>query len=339
MPEPGAGGYEWGNWILTSELPHQFNPERGFIATANQKMIPENYPYKVGYEWTEPDRFDRITELLQRSIDQKHKLSIADMEQIQNDVTPLPARVLVHLLGEVDGNSPQPATQMLLHWDGAVTRESGAAALYEVWLNNLQHAVMERMIAATGASDPTAVQRIVGTGAVDLIIRHLEHPDVQTFGTRPEEMRNEIMEDTLQAAYTSLGKMEGSDSSKWAWGRIHSVVFHNSLESIPQMKPIVDLGPIPRPGDESTINATGGARRGQSVFYQTGGATWRQILDVGEWDKSVMVNSPGESGVPGSRHYSDLMPLWDQGRYIPMLYSRSAVEQHVSAREVLDPAK
>lgn len=123
------------------------------------------------------------------------------------------------------------------------------------------------------------------------------------------------------------------------WGRIHSVVFHNSLESIPQMKPIVDLGPLPRPDDASTINATGGARRGESVFYQTGGATWRQILAVGGWDNSVIVNSPGESGVPGSQHYSDLMPLWDQGRYIPILYSRSAVEQHVSVREVLDPAE
>jgi penicillin amidase len=161
-------------------------------------------------------------------------------------------------------------------------------------VNNLQHAVMERMIAATGASDPTAAQRIVGTGAVDLIIRHLEHPDVQTYGTRPEEMRNQIMEDTLQAAHTSRAKWKVPILRNERGD--HSVVFHNSLESIPQMKPIVDLGPIPRPGDESTINATGGARRGQSVFYQTGGATWRQILDVGEWDNSVMVNSPGESG-------------------------------------------
>ena len=198
LPEPGAGGYEWGNWIPTSELPHTFNPEKGFIATANQKMIPENYPYKVGYEWTEPDRFNRITELLQQAVDQKHKLTVADMERIQNDVTPLPARALVHLLGDVSGNSQDPATQMLLHWNGAATRDSAAAALYEVWLNNLQEAVMAKMIAATGASDPKAVVRIVGNGAVDLIIRHLENPDAATFGAQPEAARKQIMEDTLQ---------------------------------------------------------------------------------------------------------------------------------------------
>jgi len=105
------------------------------------------------------------------------------------------------------------------------------------------------------------------------------------------------------------------------------------------MKSLVDLGPIPRPGDDSTINATGGARRGESVFYQIEGPTWRQILDVGAWDNSLMINSPGESGVPGSAHYADLMPMWDQGKYIPMLYSRAAVEQHVGQRIVLQPAK
>jgi penicillin G amidase len=339
MPEPGEGGYEWGNWIPTSELPHEFNPERGFVATANQKMIPENYPYKVGYEWTEPDRFHRITELLQQAVDQKHKLGIEDMERIQNDATPLPGRALVHLLGQVSGGSQDAATQMLLLWDGVATRESAAAALYELWLLNLQEAVMHRMIAATGAADPDAVARIIGNGAVAFIIRHLEHPDAKTFGGQPEAARIQLMHDTLQAAYARLVQLEGSDPSKWSWGRIHTVVFHHSLETIPEMKSLVDLGPIPRPGDGSTINATGGARRGESVFYQTGGPTWRQILDVGAWDNSVMVNSPGESGVPGSAHYADLMPLWDQGQYIPMLYSRAAVEQHVSQLLVLEPAR
>jgi penicillin G amidase len=321
------------------DLPHQFNPARGFIASANQKMIPENFPYKVGYEWAEPDRFNRITELLQQAVDQKHKLSIADMERIQNDVTPLPGRALVHLLGDVSGNSQDPATQMLLHWDGAATRDSAAAALYEIWLFNLQEAVMKRMIAATGAADPSVISGIVGNGAVDLIIRHLENPDKEIFGDQPEATRKQIMQETLQAAYTKLGQMEGQDASKWSWGRIHTVVFHHSLETIPEMKSLVDLGPLARPGDASTINATGGARRGESVFYQTNGPSWRQILDVGAWDNSVMINTPGESGVPGSSHYSDLMPLWNQGKYIPMLYSRAAVEQHVSQRVTLEPAK
>lgn len=337
MPEPGDGGYEWGSWIATSELPHQFNPERGFVVTANQKMIPANFPYKVGYEWTEPDRSGRITELLTKTVESKHKFTVGDMERIQSDVTPLPARALVHLLGEVSGDSHDAATQMLLKWDGAMTRESGAAALYELWLMDLQDAVGRRLISAAGG-DPAAVGRIIGNRPADLIIRHLEHPDAETFGPQPDAARTQLMRDALESAYKKLGQLEGADSSKWAWGRIHSVIFHHPLESIPALKSLVDLGPVPRPGDGSTINATS-YRRGESAFYQTGGPTWRQVLDVGAWDNSVMVNSPGESGEPGSPHYSDLLPLWDQGQYIPMLYSREAVEKHAAQRLTLEPAK
>ena len=141
MPEPGdlirgAAGFQ---------LNSQFNPERGFVVTANQKMIPANFPYKVGYEWAEPDRSGRITELLTKTVESKHKFSVGDMERIQSDVTPLPARALVHLLGEVSGDSHDAATQMLLQWDGAMTRESGAAALYELWLMDLQDAVVRRL--------------------------------------------------------------------------------------------------------------------------------------------------------------------------------------------------
>jgi len=253
-------------------------------------------------------------------------------------VTPLPARALVNLLREVNGSGRDAATQMLLHWDGAMTRESGAAALYELWLFDLQEAVMGKMIAATGAANPKAVASILGNGDVDLIIQKLEHPDAATFGHDAEGARNELMQDALKSAYLRLGEIEGADSSKWSWGRIHTVVFNHPLETIPSMKSMVDLGPLPRGGDASTINATGGARRNEAMFFQSNGPTWREILDVGAWDNSVMVNAPGESGVPGSPHYSDLMPLWDQGQYIPMLFSRGAVEQHVSQRLILEPA-
>ena len=338
MPEPGDGGYEWGKWIPMSELPHQYNPERGFVATANQKMIPENYPYKVGFEWSAPDRWGRITELLTAAVQSNHKLSVADMERIQTDVTPLPGKQLVAILRKVSGNTQDPAAQMLLQWDGAATRESAAAALYELWLVNLQEAVIHRVIASAAGPNADAVGRLVTNESADGVIKKLEHPDAETFGDQPEAGRDKLIHETLQAAYAKLGQLEGPDPSKWAWGRIHSVVFHHTLESIPEMKPLVDVGPVPRPGDGSTINATGGARRGDPPYPQTGGPTWRQILDVGAWDNSVMVNSPGESGQPGSPHYADLLPLWDQGKYIPMLYSREAVEKHVSQRMVLEPA-
>ena len=91
-----------------------------------------------------------------------------------------------------------------------------------------------------------AILRILKTLNVTLVIEHLKHPVKEIFGDQPEAARDRSMRETLQAAYAKLGQMEGPDPSNWAWGRIHTVVFHHPLESIPEMKPLVDLGPIAR---------------------------------------------------------------------------------------------
>jgi penicillin G amidase len=91
---------------------------------------------------------------------------------------------------------------------------------------------------------------------------------------------------------------------------------------------------VPRPGDDYTVNATGFL--GDS-FEQGSGASFREILDTSDWDKSVAVNTPGQSGQPGSVHYSDLLPLWSEGKYFPLVYSREAVEKATTDRLELRP--
>ena len=91
-------------------------------------------------------------------------------------------------------------------------------------------------------------------------------------------------------------------------------------------------GPVPRPGDGNTVNATGGA-----AFQQTNGASYREILDLSDWDRSVMTNVPGESGDPGSPYYSDLLDDWAAGRYHPMPFTRKAVEAAAAEHWLLVP--
>ncbi len=86
---PVRGNYNWTGFLPTSKLPHSFNPAAGFVATANHKMIPEHYPYKVGYEWEPPYRFERIRSVIEDAQHAQHKLTIADMEALQNDVVSL----------------------------------------------------------------------------------------------------------------------------------------------------------------------------------------------------------------------------------------------------------
>ena len=142
------------------------------------------------------------------------------------------------------------------------------------------------------------------------------------------------MSKSLEEAWGEMEKLQGPDPANWSWGKLHVVRFRHPLDQTNGSTALLDPGPVPRPGDEYTVNATG--YFGNS-FDQVSGASYREILDLSDWDHSVAVNTPGQSGQPGSPHYSDLLPLWSEGKYFPLVYSREAVEKEVTDRLVLKP--
>jgi penicillin amidase len=308
-------------------LPHSFNPDSGFIATANHKMIPDNYPYHVGYEWAAPYRITRITQRLQAAAGSHRKLTMDDMQNLQTDVVSLPARELLHLLQPLAGDHPDGATQMLLSWNGVLDRESGAAALYEVWMDQLITAVTHKVA-------PESVWKIVEDQSPLRTLRELSHPRPEVFGDNPAVARDRLLLDTLKAAVTRLTSLEGRDASNWTWGVLHVARLRHPLDQVPQSQALLDRGPVRRPGDETTVNATGSA---EHSFEQVSGASYREILDLSNWDASMAMNSPGQSGQPGSPHYSDLLRAWDEGGYFPLLYSRDAVQQQATEKLELIP--
>jgi len=159
----------------------------------------------------------------------------------------------------------------------------------------------------------------------------LSKPEV--FGISASDTQRLLVE-SLKTATGKMKQLQGPDPAAWSWGRLHVVKFRHALDRAAEGMRVLDLGPVPRPGDEYTVNATG--YWGDS-YEQVSGASYREILDPGDWDLSLAVNTPGQSGQPGSGHYSDLLPLWDQGRYFPLSYSREAVEKVTTDRMKLEP--
>lgn len=322
LPVPGTGGFEWSGYVPNSKLPHTFNPHAGFVATANHKMIPDNFPYNVGFEWAPPYRLHRIEEVLSGIRDSGRKITLSDMEKLQTDVVSPPALQLLKLLREASPN-PTSATEMLLSWDATLNRESRPAALYEVWLKDLR----------------TAISAKVGIGglehelSMEKTIEEFSEPSPQVFGPDAVAGRDQLLRETLDSAWKKTVELLGSDSEKWAWGRMHTIRFQHSLDRSPESGKLFDLGPFSRPGDGYTVNATWVGEK----FQQQGGASYREILDTADWDRSLAVNTPGQSGEPRSRHYSDLLPYWENGEYFQLAYSRKAVETNTQDRLVLAP--
>src|SRR5438093_858374 len=119
LPVPGNGGFEWTGFVPIDQLPHFFNPPEGFVATANNRMTPEGYPYKVGFQWYSVYRVKRIKEVLEQAKASGKKLTIADVQKLQTDVLSIPARELIGLLRHAAGNSADPVRGCIIHGPGS----------------------------------------------------------------------------------------------------------------------------------------------------------------------------------------------------------------------------
>ena len=320
LPVPEDGGFEWSGFLPNGELPHTYNPSSGFVATANHKMIPDNYPYAVGFQWASPERFQRISEVLGAAARNARKLSIEDMENLQNDVASLPARELQSLLKHAAGNSPDSSARLLLDWDCAITANSSPASLYEFWANELREAVTKKVV-------PPKAQAAVGILSLQKTVQELSSPPASEFGENPETARDALLLQSLEAARQKLAARLGPSPREWSWGRLHRVSFIHPLGGTPSLAALFDRGPFPRPGDGSTVDAT---YFPAISFDQLAGASYREIFDLSDWDNGVGVNVPGQSGQPGSPHYDDLLPLWLRGQYFPLRYSGPAVDHETT---------
>jgi penicillin amidase len=131
----------------------------------------------------------------------------------------------------------------------------------------------------------------------------------------------------LDEAVADLVKRFGADRAKWRYGDIHLALFRHPLSAK------YDLPPASRGGDGNTVYATPGRD-----FKQTAGASFREIIDMANFDRSVVTNVPGQSADPRSKHYSDLLPLWANDKYFPLVYSRASVEKETEQVLWLQPA-
>jgi len=329
LPVPGSSGkYEWNGWLPLSELPRAYNPSKHFIATANHKIIPEGYKHEINFEWSAPFRFQRIEELLGKG----GKFTLEDFERLQHDETSLPARELVPLLLKtlaLDSRTQmRDAYELLKVWNYTLSRDSAAAALYETWLQKLQAKFAAHIV-------PAEVQRLVEAASLlRPMLRAFKNPDIKVFGNNPQVAASLMMSESMVEAINDLQSKFGREMAKWRWGDLHFAEFKHSLSTDDTRRAVFDLKSVPRGGDANTVNATGGAR-----FVQRSGASFREILDISDWDRSVAINVPGQSGQPESRHYGDLVPLWSEGKYFPLLFSRDKVEKNAAERLVLEPKR
>jgi len=326
LPVPGAKGeYEWQGYLDVKDLPQSFNPPEHWLATANHNILPKDYPHAISYEWAGPHRFLRIKERLTAA----KKFTSEDFQSIQHENTSLPGRELIEVL-KIVRIPPElaPYAKILTDWDAVLSREAQAGPLYAVWLQELTSSFFADRLPKDARTERGDLR------SVTVLIAQLKNPNDEVWGPNAAKQRDELVLKTFTAAVERTRKLLGDDPKQWSWGKLHTVSFEHPLASLgPAYAAAFNLGPIGRPGDGNTPNNT----RHDDNFRQVHGASYRQVFDLADWDRGTATSVPGQSGQPGSPHYGDLLPLWAEGKYIPLAFSRPKVDEVAAHRLLLKP--
>ncbi|MCW2948413.1 MAG: acyl-homoserine-lactone acylase, partial [Actinoallomurus sp.] len=344
LPVPGDGRYEWAGFYDVDELPSVRDPESGWFATANEMNLPPDYPNAertVAYDWYAGFRHDRIAE----ELDSRTGWTVDDCVRLQTDYVSLPAQRIQSLLVDLTSTDPrvETALDLLREWDATLSADSAAGALFEVWYRrHLRPAVLrlalQRLLPEDRCAEALArimpFEDLSSDARVDL---ELLVPPRDRIGPDPSVTLRTVALSTLADAVTEVEGLLGPDISSWAWGSLHRAAPRHPLAEL-LGEPDADwtsVGPAPRGGSGDTVGSTAYT----PDFRQNGGATFRLVVDVGSWDESVAMNSPGQSGVPESSHYRDLFASWASDDAFPLLYSRDLIEQSLDERIVLRPVQ
>jgi len=338
LPVPGDGRYEWAGFHDVDQLPALHNPPADWVATANEMNLPADYPHRertVTYDWYHRCRYDRIAEVLGDA----EGFTVEDCVRLQGDTVNVAAR---RVLAALDGFTPDEpvaeAAALLRAWDCAESADSAAAALYQVWFHRhlrpalLRHALTE--LVEPSAVEPALLRLLPDELASADVRADLAVLDALLAAARTDRRAlDAVLTSSLGPALAETRALLGGDPNRWRWGALHHAA---------PAHPLADrlagtwtrLPRVERPGSGDTVLATAS----DHAFRQHAGATFRIVIDVGNWDNSRAMNSPGQSGRPGDPHWDDLYPAWAQDRSFPLRYSRSAVEAHQHTRYTLTPA-
>jgi penicillin G amidase len=340
-PAPGwEAKYDWAGWLPFEELPRQFQAagqttERGWIATANEKITPPGYPHFISSDWALPYRANRIHALLQAT--PKH--TPQTLAAMQTDQVSLAMQELLPAFRGVQpqGEREKRAVELLAKWDGTMAANRPEPAIAVAWWRETMRQVFADELAALWPDAWTANnlhQAMVGalTGNPALA----EWCDV--VGTPLKETCANILQASLPKALDALEQTAGKDMAAWRWGDIHAVrAEHRPFARQAQLAGLFNIR-APVGGDRYTVNQTAHNLKDEpGVFETRHGAGYRAIYDLSNLDGGSFIHTSGQSGNVFSRRYKDYAALWGRGERISMRLSEAAVNAASAQSLILKP--
>ncbi len=300
IPHPGwTGEYDWTGFVPFEGLPQAVNTPAGYFVSANNKIVPDSFPYFISRDWADPYRADRIDELLVAGRKQSPDTTAVIAADIQSGM----ARQLLPLMMRMTKphRKSEAAFRRLTFWDYRMRADAPEPLIFDAWLRAFNRELFEKRLGESFQDywgfNPRPVFNIL-------------RGETSWCGPRAGESCAAKLSRALDDAVAMLTKKYGPDSAKWRWGTAHLAEFRNpALSRVPLLGSLFD-NPVPAGGGETTVDAGYMDIAGDNPFADQGGPGLRMILDFSDLSRSRFLFAPGISGNPFSSHYGDLLKGW-----------------------------
>ena len=354
MPSPGWNGeYDWKGLLQQDALPYRKNPSSGFVATANHRTIPKDYPYILSSSWYWPERAERIEQMI-LATDKHTARTVMDMQlDVHSLFVPklkaaiFEGKALADIEREIASWPDEPrkekarlAVKMLRNFDGDLRSDSKEAAVLGAFLNGV---TIRTFFDELGPADSRAWQSFLAVNNQSynatcdhLTVRGDESPFWDDIRTPEKETKSKIIANSLADAVLYLEEKLGPSPDQWQWGKLHTYTWETDTSQLARHFNVVERtalkrmwkyfnrGPYPAPGDFSTLNVS-------ACMMGKDFDTWlipsmRMIVDFSLEEPMFAVNSSGQSDNPSSPHYDDGITAWREGKYIPFPFQEAAIQ-------------
>jgi len=327
VPAPGWDArYDWAGFIPFEGLPKSYNPPSHAIITANHKVVTDDYPYFLTTEWAEPYRAERIAELI--AARQVH--SVESFRQIQGDIRSGMIRDLLPAMLAVPQADPaaRQAQALLAPWDGTAAPDRPEALIFWAWYRQFTKAVTEAKFGpayeAVWQPRPRFTKALL--------------TDKATATRWCGGDCTPIARKALEQGLADLRKLQGDEMTRWRWGDAHyAKSTHMPFSNVAGLREIFEIR-VPTGGDAYTVNV-GRSRLSDrdAPFASVHAASLRAIYDLADLDRSLFMQSTGQSGNPMSPRYSDLAGPWAEVEFLPMSMNKADYEAGATGRLLLTP--
>ncbi|AYF89071.1 penicillin acylase family protein [Pseudomonas sp. DY-1] len=318
-------------YLPFSANPHEENPQRGFIVSANYQPLSPTGVAIPGY-YNLPDRGVRLN---QRLAESGVKWDVQNSQALQLDTTTgYGPRLLAPILGDLRAAATDDAerglVEQLANWQGDHPLDSTAATLFNQLTYELSNALMRDELG--DAFFDSLLQTRILDSALPRLTNEPASPWWDKRDTPQKETRADVVKAAWQASLAHLKKTLGEDSSKWQWGNGHTLTHSHPLGQQKPLNLLFNVGPFAAPGGHEVPNNLS-QRVGPApweVFY---GPSTRRLIDLADAEHALGINPVGQSGVPFDRHYKDQAEAYIRGEYVPMHFAEDEVK--ANSRETL----